>query len=70
MVIVLIHVPYLSQKLLALHEVMVVNIQGGPQLKMLACCMTKNLYIVRECTCMCAKCEDPCGWGPKPAQGP
>ena len=42
--------------------------QGGPQLKILACCMAKNLDIVREC--MCAKREDPCGWGPRPAQGP
>ena len=42
--------------------------QGGPQLKILACCMAKNLDIVRECTC--AKREDPCGWGPRPAQGP
>ena len=25
--------------------------QGGPQLKILACCMAKNLDIVRECMC-------------------
>ena len=44
-------------------------IQGGPQLKILACCMAKNLDIV--CECMCAKYEDPCGWGPRPAlKGP
>ena len=54
------------------HEAMqwtfLLAIQGGPQLKILACCMAKYLDIVREC--MCAKREDPCVWGPGPAQGP